>query len=186
MGQAVRENATRYLFVSGVVMPSGSGFEERDLGWNGIKSAMRRGVSQRVLDVGIIGDNASGVHEDSDLTNAQIATIHEFGGKDNRPPERSFIRETIDKKRQTYIRKMEQIARLFFEKKMSLTKGLGLLGEKVQGDIKRWMKSGIPPPLADSTINAKTVAGKKKTVPLIDTGQLWGSITYVVRKPTDK
>jgi hypothetical protein len=57
-----------------------------------------------VVKVGVQGPQAAANHQDSRLTVAQIATVHEFGKTIHQPkmnrtiviPERSFLRATID------------------------------------------------------------------------------------------
>ncbi|MDF7681191.1 hypothetical protein PT300_11600 [Enterobacteriaceae bacterium ESL0689] len=50
------------------------------------------------------------------------------------------------------------------------------MGEKLAGEVKRKIQSGIAPPL-----DPKTIARKGSSRPLIDTGNLLQSITYEVR-----
>ena len=53
--------------------------------------------STHVLRVGILGDKASVNHEGSDLTNAEIGAIQEFGSVANKIPARSFLRMPLEK-----------------------------------------------------------------------------------------
>ena len=162
------------------------GLEEIDRGWNGIVAAMKTAVAQRVIDVGIVGDGAAEEHAEDGMTNARLATMHEYGSikvKDQ-PPERSFLRSTIDVNRAKYEGLLKRAAKQFFERKRLLTSSLNLIGARVTADVQNTIRRGIPPPLADSTIRQKTVGGKKGTTPLIDTGQMIGALTWIVRKPS--
>jgi len=160
----------------------GSGVEERDLGWNRITREMAKIARDKlVVDIGVIGNEADEDHGDG-LTNVILATIHEFGGKKNHPPERSFLRSTMIKNGKRYMDLMRKGSKKFFESGVSGQDFLGLLGQRVVADVQRTIVKKIPPPLEDATIDRK---GGNKSTPLIDTGQLKGSITYLVRKETE-
>lgn len=156
--------------------------EEVDRGWAKIKAGVRK-ARNMVVDVGILGTEAAAAHDtDSGLTNVQIGTIHEFGGTNDRPPERSFLRSTMAKGRTKYEALVQRATKLAYEGKIDMEKGLNLTGARIAADVDKAIRAGIAPPLADSTIIKKTVAGKRGTTPLIDTGQLVGSITWIVRQ----
>ncbi|MEM8168046.1 hypothetical protein Q4R38_18910, partial [Morganella morganii] len=55
-------------------------------------------------------------------------------------------------------------------------RAFAIVGEKLSGEVKRKIQSGINPEL-----DPKTVARKGSSKPLIDTGNLLQSITYEVR-----
>jgi len=139
-----------------------------------------KGMSKvgRAALVGIQGEKGAEDRGEG-LTNAELATIHEFGAKNNRPPERSFLRSTFDENQQEYKKELDQIGKDFFDGKLPPARVDGellLLGEEYRSDIIEKIRSGIPPPLAESTIEEK---GGEET-PLIRTGQLWNSITAIV------
>lgn len=161
--------------------------EEVDRGWDKIKGQLKAAKrAEPVVDIGILGAEAAKAHpDDSGLTNVQLGTIHEFGGSNDRPPERSFLRATLDAGRTKYERLVQRGVKLAYEGKMTFEEALGLAGAKAAADVDKRIRAGIAPPLADSTIIKKTVAGKRGTTPLIDTGQLAGSITWIVRKAKD-
>lgn len=54
--------------------------------------------STHTLSVGIMGDKASVNHEGSELTNAEIGAIQEFGSVANRIPPRSFLKMPLETK----------------------------------------------------------------------------------------
>jgi hypothetical protein len=114
-------------------------------------------------------------NDKSKLTNVEVATFHEFGGEGDRPPERSFIRSTMDDK-DAEFREFEkkQVGKLL-DGKQTVEGALGLIGLKIQRAMQEKIRSKIPPPLAQSTIDRKG-----SSTPLIDTGQLIQSLTYVV------
>lgn len=53
-----------------------------------------------------------------------------------------------------------------------------------QNEVRAVINAGPPPPLAESTIRSRRSRGRTGTVPLVDTGELRNSITYVVRAKT--
>jgi hypothetical protein len=121
--------------------------------------------------VGVLGTGPS--RGDGELTNAQLAVIHEFGT--GHIPERSFLRRTFDMKKQEWFK---VLVKLMKSKTAKSGDVLALMGERMKSDIKRQITTGagIPPPNAPATI-----AAKGSSRPLVDTGRLVGSIDYNVR-----
>lgn len=110
------------------------------------------------------------------VTNAQLASIHEFGL--GNVPARPFIRPPFAANRAAYL---EILKAGYYQ---ALVKGdtnafrrtLGLVGAKMAADIKKYVTDGNNlAPLAQSTIDRK---GSSR--PLVDTGQLINSVTYEV------
>lgn len=94
-----------------------------------------------------------------------------------RIPERSFVRATIDKRRERITKFAANRLGLVQEGKLSARQAVGQLGEFVVGEMKDFMgdRSNFEPN-APSTVKAKSRAGKVGDAPLIDTGNLIGSI----------
>lgn len=111
---------------------------------------------------------------DGDL--ARIATIHEYGAPEAHIPERSSIRSTMRDRREELTSLQAKIAKLIFAGKIDERRAMDLLGAWLSGAIKaRIIAGGGFAPLAPATVRAK---GSSK--PLIDTGQLVSSVTFVV------
>jgi phage gpG-like protein len=155
-----------------------------DHGWEAIKHRVRALRDQRaVCKVGVQGAEAAANHQDSRLTVAQIANVHEFGKTIHQPrtgrtiviPERSFLRATIDQYQDAIARRQVLLGQGYVLGKFALKPAMELLGQYVVGLIKQRMANGIPPPNSPWTI-----ARKGSSKPLIDTGQLRNSITYKV------
>lgn len=104
----------------------------------------------------------------------EVAIIHEFGG--GRVPARSFIRATMDEKRTEIMALQVSLAREVLKGTMTPEQALNALGAKVAAWCQARIVAGIAPPLAASTLRRK----KRKTTPLILTGQLKSSITWAV------
>lgn len=105
------------------------------------------------------------------ITIAEVAAIHEFGGKVI--PKRSSIRWVKDnKKAQIADVSVQWLAAM--SKSVNVTPDMVLIAvaEEVIALTQARIVSKIPPPLRDSTIKRK----KNKSTPLINTGQLKNSL----------
>lgn len=111
------------------------------------------------------------------LTNVTLAAVHEFGSRDGRVPQRSFLRATVDRERPLIQKMLDRAARGVADGG-STEKELGVVGERVKAEVVRTIDQtiGLKP------LKASTVARKGSTRPLIDTGQLKASITWEVHK----
>jgi hypothetical protein len=154
---------------------------DRDLGYKRISRLWRKlsraGVT---VDIGIQGPKAS---EDkkpkAKLNNVEIATVHEFGTRNGRIPQRSFMRSTFDENKRKYEKLMSNAAdRVIFEK-IDPEAAFAIPGEAHRTDVIRKIDAGIPPPNAPSTLKRK----RGGTTPLINFGQLKGSISVKVEIP---
>lgn len=153
----------------------------RDLGYKRIlKDVAKVKQSKPYVKIGIL--EAAGIHRDSVQTVAGIGAVHEYGSDDGRIPERSFIRSTMDQNQENLVklshRKKDEI---IFQKK-PVAKALGEMGAIIQGLIQKKIADTDAdwPELAEETI-----ARKKSSKPLIDTGQLRQSIRYQVVESGD-
>ena len=125
------------------------------------------------VKIGVFG--SAGQSKNGDLTNAQLAIIHEFGTA--RTPSRSFLRSTFDEKNKEWRKFIEAMSKRVFEGDMDELQVLGLLGEKAVADIREKIRSGIAP-----TLKASTIKRKGSSKPLIDSGRLLNSIGWQVVK----
>jgi hypothetical protein len=150
-------------------------FIDKDRGWKRLRRELRKSIRKPHVVVGIFGDAASEPKQKSPkLTNAQVASVHEFGL--GNVPERSFIRGTVDERAKGISRIARKGARAVLAGTATTRFALEVLGIFVQGAIRRRISRGIPPPLKEATKRRKG-----SSMPLIDTGQLRGSIDYEVR-----
>ncbi len=159
--------------------------KDTDRGWKALMKKVAE--SDHVVTIGLQGAQGEAEHTDTGLTNAHLASVHEFGAVIDTGngevviPERSFIRSTVDKN-DNYKKVVRQIAEGLMKGKVpDAVTGLKLLGEKVSSDIKRSIEQGLKPENA-----ASTIARKGSSKPLIDTAQMKNAITYDVHKATDK
>ncbi len=154
------------------------GIRDRDRGW---KRLLKQSLANARVTVGVQGVDAEASHPGSDITNARLAGVHEFGaqiaiGKATVVvPERSFMRSTFDDNRDRYERAVIKLGRSVLAGAITIEGALRILGERAASDIKRTIEKGIDPPNAESTI-----ARKGSSKPLIDTGVMRNAISYVV------
>jgi hypothetical protein len=140
-----------------------------DSKWRNIVQAVAE-LAHLQIKVGVL-DGAG--ESDEGVSLVEIAACNELGTE--HIPERSFIRSTFAAKQDEAARVAKKIASAII-RGTPADVALELLGQWGAAAVKRTITSeDIPPPLAQSTIDAK---GSSK--PLVDTGQLVNSITYVV------
>lgn len=156
-----------------------------DRGFEDLKKSVRDGGMR--VKIGVQGTDAlkakkfrtgtGEISSDIETTIVSVATFHEFGVDSGKIkiPERSFLRATIDQNKKKYQDILTAGLKSFVNQKLTKKQILSLLGQRVQSDIVKRINSGISPSNSEATIKKK---GSSK--PLIDTGQLKQSITYIV------
>lgn len=148
--------------------------EVRDRGWKAIRQQFLKTKPRLELTVGVQGTDASQDHDG--ITNAALAAIHEFGAPAAGIPERSFLRSTISRENKKYLKLLQNAGKNALAK-VPAKKSLEILGEIVVADVRKTIDRSI----GLKPLKAATVARKGSSKPLIDTGQLKGSITAVVK-----
>lgn len=114
---------------------------------------------------------------------AYVAAIQEFGTP--HIPPRSFIRPTIAERRQAWAEQMRLGFTKALEGSIDPKTVLEAVGEGVRGDIKKTIAQVNNPALADATIKARRsrkVNPNESVKPLIDTGQMFNSVEFIVTK----
>ena len=159
------------------------GIHEKDLGYKKIRDDL----------IAMNAYTSVGVHEDAGDSEgtplAVIAAVHEYGaeikngfGKGIRIviPERSFLRSFVDENSGNLENFKQKIVGMIIDGKSTPGQALSLLGEYAVSGVKKKMRNGPFTPLRPATIRRK---GSSK--PLIDTGQLIGSISHkeIYNKP---
>lgn len=118
------------------------------------------------------------------IDNVALAVIHEYGlpkGSWKKNPEmfippRPFLRSTFDAKKSEWNALLMRMAPLVLAGKLTVEQALELLGQRASADVRRRITSG-----SNFTPNApSTIRRKGSSRPLVDTGQLVNSISYVV------
>lgn len=144
----------------------------RDTGGHGVKALQKRlrQMKKRVL-VGV----PAGKTEPDGTSTAKIAAIHEFGAPERNIPERSFLRSGIRENLPVLTELSKGLLPRVVEGVMGEEHALGILGTVAASKVQDKIVSGPFTPNAP-----RTVARKGSDKPLIDTGSLRQSITYVV------
>ena len=101
----------------------------------------------------------------------RVGIIHEFGAPSMNIPQRSYLRSTIKENNIKYKKLFEKLTFKMINSDTTMNKSLRYIGETVKGDVIAKITKGIPPPLK-----------VRKGTPLVDTGHLRQSITYVIRE----
>jgi hypothetical protein len=111
---------------------------------------------------------------------AMIAAVHEFGSPEQNIPERSFLRGGIRRGTPKFGKLNERNLSAVVRGTMTVAQSLGQLGAMAAGEVKREFTTADFAPIAQATIYArKRRFGKASTRPLIATGNLRQSITWV-------
>lgn len=131
--------------------------------------------------IGIPEDESS--REDEDITNAELLFIHTNGSPINNVPARPVIEPAL---REDSERLSSMLGKAFvyalqgkFEFASEQLKKTGMRGQNV---TRAWFTNPKNnwPPNAPSVVRAKLKKGSTNPRPLIDTGELRRSITYVI------
>lgn len=129
-----------------------------------------------VVKAGVLAKDGSQNHGEG-MTVFQIGMIHEFGVPEKNIPRRSFIRVSIENNIKEITKLIENNHRLVSENAMSAKTALDRIGIKAQNTIKESFRNN------DWKANSRaTIKRKGSSRPLIDTGQLIGSISFIVEK----
>lgn len=149
---------------------------------HGLKALVERigNLSKAAVRVGVLEDKGAEAKSESDesksaMTVIEVATIHEFGAPAAGIPARSFLRGTVDEQMAEIRADQHKIAVAVISGKLDLRRGLDQLGARIAAKIQQRIARGINPPL-----NARTIARKGSSKPLINTGQLRSSISWEV------
>lgn len=119
--------------------------------------------------------------EETDFTVGEVGVVNEFGSKDGRIPERSFIRSTADEERRKVNRMIKRLRLAVLAGFMPAKKALGLIGVFMKGRIQNKIVMLKTPPNKPSTI-----ARKGSSNPLVDKGQLGQKIDWKVQDGPDR
>lgn len=141
---------------------------------NEIKKALSQFVTDEFITVGIHEDENA--RPEKGVNNATLGAIQHFG-TDNIPA-RPWLDVGVEQSNQEYL----QLIKDGIEDGLEMSQILEQLGVTAQASVQQYMVDLRTPPNAPST-----VAAKKSSNPLIDTGELRQSVTYKVTqgKPSE-
>ena len=120
-----------------------------------------------------------------DITNVALAFIHTNGSPRRGIPPRPFLEPGL-----VTTGALDRISTLMGEAVRAAANGqqseavaiLKAAGQVGENSVRAYISAGISPGLAESTKKAKAKKKSTSPVPLIDTGELLKSITYVIQE----
>jgi hypothetical protein len=140
------------------------------------------------------------VDDEGPMNNATLGYIHEFGSPAANIPARPFLIPGIKDAGEDLDERLKKAAQAALDGNTSQVNAqMSMAGQEARDSVKAKINSGDFIPLADSTLRARARRGRKGAIaelesrkqgnapstatakPLIDSGQLRNSITYVVR-----
>jgi hypothetical protein len=142
------------------------------------------GATQKHVAVGVLGKKAQAKHADigpdgaeapGKHTVAEVAQWNHYGT--SRIPARPFITLALEQHKDELKKLQARLGVALVTGKIELDQALSLLGEAAVGFIKQTIADGVAPANAPATI-----AAKGSSTPLINFGQLRGSIVSEVRE----
>ena len=151
-----------------------------------------RALSRRRVLVGVPAANNQ--RTDGKIGNAALAYIHNYGAPEANIPARPFMEPGIEDAQPAIKTAFEYATRAALQGNVEkVDANLDIAGTKAVNAIHARIQAGIPPPLKPATVAARRRRSKgsayrrkatsaSDTTPLIDTGELLKSITYVVEK----
>jgi hypothetical protein len=118
----------------------------------------------------------------SPASNAVIAYIHEHGSPSQNIPPRPFLEPGVRNAEAVIITRLRQSAQLAMKGNHdAVIRSLHALGLVVVSSIRTKISTGPFLPLAPATLAERRRRGVLRTAPLVDTGTLRRSISYVLR-----
>lgn len=138
-------------------------------------------ISSQAVMVGVPGDTTN--RKSGGINNASLAFIHDQGSPAANIPARPFMKPGIKDAKAKIVSAFKLAGEKALRKDdAAIEKGLHRAGLIATSAIKARINSGISPTLAEGTLAGRRRRGRTGTVPLIDTGQLRNSISYVLVK----
>lgn len=173
-----------------------------------IKDAFRI-LGKRELLVGFPEDTTNrdpDPAEPPDLTNAELAYIHDNGAPEANIPARPFMDPAMQEQAPYVANDLVALAASAVTKagKVNIEAGFHKIGIRVQVGIQKKINEGIPPPLSERTLRERARKGRKGAKeelaaraqglppsttlakPLIDTAQMRNAVNYVIRDRTKR
>lgn len=118
---------------------------------------------------------------------AGVAAVHEYGSVIRGIPPRPFLRTATEDNKASWSKILEQGAKSILAGRSTAYDVMTLLGLKIEGDIKKAIKSVTTPALQQSTIDArkrKKANGEKignLTKPLVEEAIMINTVTHEVQ-----
>ena len=148
--------------------------------------AMMKAMDTASVLVGIPSASEKNVRDDTPETNAEIGFVNEFGEPSMNIPPRPFlvpgVMNSMDKNTRVMMRGAQQAMSLSGNPESQIQQTLDTVGLIAQQAVQAQIIDGEYTPLAPYTLAQRRSRGFVGEKPLIETGSLKNSITYVVEK----
>ncbi len=140
-------------------------------------------MAENSVLVGIPSGSAKNQRKDEDtFTNANIGFVMEYGAPEINVPARPFLIPGVNSVWSEIQKRLSKGAKkLLTDPSFSVKVLLESTGLMAQNGVQKYMTDAHFVPLSDSTLAARRRKGRMGTKPLIDTGALRQSITFVVK-----
>jgi phage gpG-like protein len=141
-------------------------------------------LAKKQVLVGIPASKAERQEGDEEpINNAQLGYIHEFGAPASNIPARPFLNPGIARTQESINNHLQKAAKAAMDgNSEKVDVELNATGLIAQAGARNEINSGAFEALAAATLAARLRRGRTGDKPLIDTGQLRNSITYVIRE----
>lgn len=142
-----------------------------------------KAMAENSVLVGIPAESEKNKRDDAPITNAHIGFIMEFGAPSVNIPARPFLIPGVNSVMPEIEKRLARGAkRVLSDPTFSTERLFESVGLLAQQGVQKYMTDAHFVPLAPSTIAARQRRGHMGEKPLIDTGALRQSITFVVHE----
>lgn len=144
-----------------------------------------KGLRGIALEIGVFEEDS--VRSSGDVTNAQLVRMHEDGTP--RMPARPFFSEGLQESREEWIGHLKEAGQAMLDGNKRVAQNrVRNAGQAAVRGIQNKMLEGPWEPLSPKYINRSRwwnggrLPGRRVGTPLLDTGQLFNSISFKIRK----
>jgi hypothetical protein len=164
--------------------------------------AMLKAVKAKNVLIGIPADNTE--RPDENINNAQLGYIHEYGAPEQNIPARPFLTTGVEKVKDKCAVILKHGLTQVFSGQEGFDESMRDAGQLASDSVKTTITDGLSPALSPATLRSRALKQLKSAdkqqreiakkaidsgdyseisaTPLVDTGALLASITYVIRK----
>jgi hypothetical protein len=107
---------------------------------------------------------------------AYVAAIHEYGSNKKNIPARPFMRPALDKNENKIVKLANKAVEKIFQKKETVNSALNIIGDFIVAAMRKEIDK-----LKSPVLDVKTIARKGSSKLLIDSKQMYNSITHIIK-----
>lgn len=141
-------------------------------------------LTKKQVLVGVPAEKAGRRGKKQKMNNAALALVHDQGSPAQNIPARPFMEPGLRDVNEEIVQRLGQAGKVALRggEEADITRALNAVGLTAQKGIRNRINSGPFEPLKPGTLAARRRRGRTGTKPLIDTGQLRNSISYVIEE----